>query len=386
MFPEKIMARKDGQIIRRGDHKFLIRIYQGCDPDTGKRRYLNKMVHGTKKHAQKTLTKMLRDKDMGTLQEPSRVSLDSHLDTWLETVAKHRVKPDTLDQYTRILKYLRPDLGPKQLSQLQPHEIQATLAAMMDRGLSARTVRYAHSVLRSALQQAVKWRMILTNPADAVDLPHMQKREITPMNAEQAEAFLEAARNDVLYSYFATVLTLGLRPSEGAGLVWGDIDLTVGRLGVRRTIKRRKGGGWYFDEPKTRQSRRNLPMPGSLTSILLKHQEEGYSSAHGLVFCTSSGEALDVRNVAQRNYKRILLAAGLPSSFRLYDLRHTCATLLLLAGVHPKVVSERLGHTTIRETMDTYSHVLPSMQREASEAIEGILFKESPQGLQRVVN
>lgn len=172
------------------------------------------------------------------------------------------------------------------------------------------------------------------------------------------------------------LLTTGLRPSEALALKWTDLDFTKGKgtLSVRRTVTRRKGGGWTFEEPKTPKSRRHMEIPGSLTELLVELRAEQPQNELDLVFPSENGQPLMEGNLARRNFKRVLKQAGLPESLRLYDLRHTCATLLLLASVHPKVVSERLGHSSIRETLDTYSHVLPSMQKHASDALENMLF------------
>ena len=337
------MASTAGQIIKRGERKWVLRIFLGRDTDTGKHNYLNKTVHGTKKDAQKVLNDMLTAKDTGTLITESRESLNSYLDRWLEAAAKPRLSERTYNDYVWLLeRYVRPALGKRQLSQLSPLDIQTLYGDMQTEGLSARTVRYTHSVLRNALEQAVKWRMSRTNPADAVDLPRKERREMQAMNQEEAGRFLAAARGDDLCAFFTLLITTGLRPSEAIALKWSDLDLTSSGLSVRRTVTRRKGGGWYFGEPKTAKSRRHMEIPTSLVSLLLEHRKGTYPSEHGLVFPNVNGEPLYEHNLARRNYKRVLARAGLPSTFRLYDLRHTCATLLLLAGVHPKVVSERL--------------------------------------------
>ena len=252
-------------------------------------------------------------------------------------------------------------MGGKLITNLKPLDIQTVYAEMLNRGLSARTVRYAHSVLNMALTQAIKWQMLGSSPAQAVDLPKQQRKEMNAMDREEAGRFLEAAKTDSHHVLLVLLLTTGLRPSEALALKWSDLDLHVGKLSVNRTVARRKGGGWYFKTTKTPNSRRSIDILDTLTTLLLNHREVAYPSEYGLVFSNLNGEPLDLDHFSQRNYKRVLDVAGLPKKFRLYDLRHTCATLLLLAGVNPKVVSERLGHSSIRETMDTYSHVLPSM-------------------------
>lgn len=175
-----------------------------------------------------------------------------------------------------------------------------------------------------------------------------------------------------------------MRPEEYLALQWKDIDFSQGVVTVQRTLCwRRRGGGWYFGEPKTARSRRSIPLPFSVVRDLSEHKRrqaeerlKGGPSykALDLVFATSEGGPLLSQNLFRRHFKPILRRAGLPESIRMYDLRHSCATLLLAANENPKVVSERLGHATITLTLDTYSHVLPSMQRAATEKLETMLF------------
>jgi integrase len=167
-------------------------------------------------------------------------------------------------------------------------------------------------------------------------------------------------------------------------LQWKDVDLIKGTATVQRVIVWKKGGGWYFSEPKTSKSRRTVPLPASITKMLVDHKRRqakhrlklgpAYEN-HDLVFATGKGTPLYYRHLSRRYFAPTLKRAGL-QGLRLYDLRHSCATLLLSAGENPKVVSERLGHSSIVLTLDIYSHVLPDMQREATEKLERMLFKQ----------
>src|SRR5262249_32461014 len=227
-------------------------------------------------------------------------------------------------------------------------------------------------------------RILAQNPATSVDLPRQQRKEMQALSPEQATKFLEAASNDRWGVLFAFALATGTRPEEYLGLQWKDMDADKGIVTVRRTLCWHRGArGWYFGEPKTSRSRRSIPIPSSTLRSLLAHKrkqaEERLQAAskyenYDLVFATSHGTPLMLRNLLRRHFKPILKAAGLPDSIRMYDLRHSCATLLLSANENPKVVSERLGHASIVLTLDTYSHVLPSMQQAASEKLERILF------------
>jgi integrase len=171
---------------------------------------------------------------------------------------------------------------------------------------------------------------------------------------------------------FAVGLVTGMRPEEYLALQWKDVDLQQGTATVQRTLcwRRQKGGGWYFGEPKTSQSRRTVPLPSSIVRELGRHKVRQAKTRLrkgakyqplDLVFATETGGPLHSENLATRNFRVIRDRAKLPASITPYSLRHTCATLLLLAGENPKVVSERLGHSSVVMTLDTYSHVLPCM-------------------------
>ena len=372
-----------GQLIRRGERTWLVRIYLGRD-GAGKRKYLNKTVQGNKKHAEQQLTKLLRERDVGTLVEPSETTLDAYLERWLEGVARTRVRENTYEDYRFLMRrYVRPVLGNRRLDQLKTLEVQQLYSDMSASGLSPRTVRYTHTVLRNALAQAVTWGMLARNPADLAVLPRKQRQEMQALAPEEARRFLSAAKEDPCHAVFNLLLDTGLRPSEALGLKWDDVDLSGRSLAVRRTLTRGTRG-WRFEEPKTLQSRRSVPFTDGLLSVLLAHKEAQPINALRLVFTGETGEPLIANNLAKRNLNRILRQAGLPERFRLYDLRHTCATLMLIAGVHPKVVSERLGHASVKITLDTYSHVLPTMQREATEKLGNLLYENDDEA--RVYN
>ena len=364
-----------GQLIKRGDKKYVVRIFLGRDPDTGKRRYLNQQVHGTKKQAEQTLTALLRAKDTGTLVEPVKMSLNTLLDKWLETAVKPRVRERTYRGYVDVSKrYLRKTVGDKLITQVRPVIIQELYADMLGRGLSPRTVRHVQTVLHNCFEQAVRWQLVQANPAKHVDLPRQSQEEMQVMSEDEAQHFLATALTDPLHGFFALLLGTGARPSEAAALRWGDLELHTKTLSIRRTVVRPKGGGWCFEEPKTKRGKRTIALPDGLITTLLEYRESAPPSEHDLMFPAVNGEPLNINNVRNRNFTEVRTKAGLSETYNLYTLRHTHATLCLLAGIHPKVVSERLGHATVSITLDTYSHVLPNMQREASQKLNTMLF------------
>lgn len=226
-----VVARRSGQIIFRGDNTWLVRIFLGRDPESGKRNYHNHTVRGTRKDAQRYLNAQLRERDLGTFAEPSGEPLNRYLDRWLESAARPKLKSKTFRDYENLLaRYVRPALGQRPLAQVTPLDIQALYGELQRKDLSARTVRYTHAVLRSALEQAVKWRLLSTNPAYAVDLPKQSRKEIHVFSTEQTRAFLEAAADDKLGGLFGLAATAGLRPSEYLALKWMDLDEVGGTV------------------------------------------------------------------------------------------------------------------------------------------------------------
>ncbi|HEY0459261.1 MAG TPA: tyrosine-type recombinase/integrase [Pyrinomonadaceae bacterium] len=369
-----------GQLIKRGE-TWLIRIYLGRD-SKGKKKFFNKTVRGSKKDAQKFLTAKLREKDLGIFVEPASMGLNDYLDQWLEETAIYKLRARTLENYKSLLnRHIRPKLGLKRLCDLQAYEIQKLYNEMKKADYSPKTIRHAHNVLSTALNQAVRLKMLSYNPCDVCELPRQEKPEMKYFSPEETAEFLRFAKNDKYYAVFLIAIETGMRPEEYLGLQWKDVDFNYNKVSVRRAVVVRKGGGFDFTEPKTKKSRRSIPISKSVIDALKKHRknqlEERIKNAKryqnfDLVFASEIGTPLLHQNLTRRHFKPIRDAAGLPK-IRLYDLRHTTATLLLSAGENPKVVSERLGHASIVLTLDTYSHVLPTMQETATNKIEKLM-------------
>lgn len=354
-----------------------MRVYIGRGAD-GKRIYQNKTVRGTKKDAERVCNDLLSRRDLGALMKPAKTTLEAHLKDWMERVVKPRVKARTYDDYERIaMREIGPALGGKLVTQISPSDIQGFYLQLGKRGLSARSIRYVHAVLSNALKIAVRWQLIPSNPCDHVDLPKAVRKTMTALSPEEAKAFLSVAANDPLEAFFLLQVTAGFRPNETLALRWSDIDFASGIIRIERALSGR-AGKQTSEEPKTSKSRRQVPVPTFVIEALRKRKEQQDSNAQnvdafGLVFRNSEGRPLDLNNITKRHYKPLLAKAGINRNVRLYDLRHTCATLLLRAGESPKVVAERLGHSSIVLTLDTYSHLLPDMQRQASEKLEKML-------------
>lgn len=210
----------------------------------------------------------------------------------------------------------------------------------------------------------------------------MEKTEMNYFTPEETGRFLQAAKDDKYFAVFLVAIETGMRPEEYLGLQWKDVDFDNKVLSVRRAVVICKGGGFIFTEPKTKKSRRSTPLSNSVINALKTHRRHqleerlklgGSYRNFDLVFASEIGTPLLHQNLTRRHFKAIRDKAKLPK-IRLYDLRHTTATLLLSAGENPKVVSERLGHASIVLTLDTYSHVLPTMQKDATDKIEKLMF------------
>lgn len=372
-----------GQIYKRGERTWQVRIFMGRDAN-GKQIFHRKTIHGTKKDADRYLTAARREMDLGIFVEPTAMSVNEYFDRWLRDAARPRVSRRTADGYAGMLeRYIRRPLGHKRLDKLQPLDIQAVYGEMQVRGLSARVVRHTHSVLHNALKQAVKWGLLSRNPSDLVELPKVPYKERRVLAPDEAANFLEAAATMPHGLIFEFALLTGMRPEEYLALQWADIDFERDTAQVRRALVRHKKS-WSFEEPKTARSRRTVYLPAPLLQKLVAHKRRQGEArlklgaawqAFDLVFCSDEGTPLTIPNITYRYFRPILTAANLPR-IRLYDLRHTCATLLLIAEENPKVVSERLGHSTIVLTLDTYSHVLPTMQQGATARLEKLLYRK----------
>ena len=364
-------------------------MYIGRDSQ-GRRHYFSETIKGCLKDAKKRLTEKLREKDTGTLIKTERMTLNEYLDKWLESAISVRVRPNTLFDYKKHLRLqVRPHLGHYPLAALRPLHIQGLNTKLQQRGLAVATIRKVHAILFSALNQAVKWRIIPSNPVEGAEISRGNRnttqggqRQMRTLTPEQAAHFLTILSGDMYYPLFLLALIGGFRPEEYLGLRWRDCNFDSGVVTIRTVLIRREdGNGWYFGEPKTRRSRRNVPLPVSAIAALVEHkkkQDEWKQKVgsnyidYDFVFATRSGLPIDRSNLTV-SFKLRLKAAGLPSNIRLYDLRHSCASLLLMANEHPKVVSERLGHNSVAITIDVYSHVLPTMQQAASDKLEQML-------------
>ncbi len=374
-------VRRRGGIKRRGENSWQVSLFIGMDA-TGKRIDHSRTVRGTRKEAEQALNKIVREFDQGILVDNPSMTLNEYFDKWLESSSKLKNSPRTSYGQKAIYdRYFRDTIGMKKLEKLQPLEIQRVYAGLIDQGLSPQTVKHAHAVIRCSLNQAVKWKLLARNPALLAETPPVHRQERRVLTAEETKRFIEECDKTPNGLIFEFAVLTGMRPEEFLAVQWGDLDFERKTIQVNRALIRHKGS-WSFNKPKTHRSRRSITLPAPLVHKLVLHKQKqtfqrlkclNLWEDNDLIFCGEFGTPLQISNLTYRYFRPILERAGLPQ-IRLYDLRHTHATLLLSANENPKVVSERLGHSTIVLTMDTYSHVLPTMQQAATDKLEAMIF------------
>ena len=349
-------GRGEGSIYRRKDGSWVAQYTVG-----DKRRY----IYGkTRKDVAARLSKAIAERDSGIVYDPENLKVADYLDRWLDSI-RDTLRERTWRRHEEIARlHLKPILGSIRLEKLNALQVQALYRSKLDSGLSPRTVQIIHTTLHKALKQAVRWSLIPRNVCEVVVPPRVPKSEIKPLDSRQAKKLLATARDQQPYFYplYVLAVTTGMRSGEILGLQWRDVDLDAGTLQVRRTVF-----NGTVSTPKTARSNRGIRLPKIAVEALRRHPRSSE-----WIFSSKNGTSLSVHNLHNRSWKPLLKDAGLPN-IRFHDLRHTCATLLLSKGVHPKVVQELLGHSSIEITLDTYSHVLPSMGDSVATAMDELL-------------
>ena len=314
-------------------------------------------------------------REAADLREHDPVTVGDYLASWLDH-ARVRVRAKTHDGYqAQIRLYALPRLGTIALSNLGPLHLQGLYGDLLRRGLSTGTVLNLHLVLTQALAQAARWGLIPANPAAGAQPPRPRRPEIAVVDPSLAQRVLDAVQGTRFEIPAAMAIATGMRRGEILALRWSDLDAELTTAHVRRTLET-AGGRLVFEEPKTRRSRRAVSLPAFLRPYLQRQQQAQGARRErcpswidlDLVMDRGDGSPLNPDTLSAGWY-RFLKRSGLPH-IRFHDLRHAHATLMLLQGVHPKVVSERLGHASVGLTLDTYSHVLPAMQTEAVRAFD----------------
>lgn len=375
-------------IIKKSDGKYLVRVSRG----TGTRRvWINKTFEGTRKEAIAFAHQQEMLIATGRVPGGGRIRFRDFKAIWLEAV-KMTIQPLTWDFYEGHIRRCTVPLDDLRIDEIGPHHIQAVYNELSDRPA---TVNGLHATLGVLFNDAIRKGLIRDNPCKYTNRPRKQRPGITVLNAGEARGFLDicrGSRNGVIFEF---ALETGMRPEEYLAARWSD--LTGGEVSIQQVVQfNRKGGGYYFKEPKTARSRRRVPVSEAMRFRLTGHRREQNEHRlamkrtwfnHDLIFPDTIGKPLPITNLTRRYFRPILQIMWPPvilpdgterpnpdaKPLTLYSLRHSCATLLLMAGVNPKVVADRLGHSSIVQTLDTYSHVLPHIQADATSILDGVL-------------
>ena len=360
-------AYGEGSISKRKDGRWIGIAELGWQD--GKRR--RKYVYGaTRAEVAAKLAKVRSDHRAGQLIADERITVQQFVDTWLETV-KPSVTDSTWTRYEALLRlHALPFIGRLRLGRLGPFHLEQLYAGRIKAGLSPTTVLQLHRILHHALRDAVRWSLVPRNVSELVTAPRRASHEFRVLSPDQAQAFLQAVKGNRLEALYVLAITTGMRQGELFGLRWTDVNLRAGSLHLTRQLK-------------TRSSRRQVLLPRVAVEALTTHYERQDQERrlvgtawedNGLAFPNQVGRPINPSNFLPRDFYPLLQRAGLPR-MRFHDLRHSAATLLLELGIHPKVVSEMLGHSQIGITLDLYSHVTATMQRDAVEAFDELLGK-----------
>jgi integrase len=383
------MTRKQpngmGTLVQRKDGRWQAAVY--VYTPTGER--VRKYVYGkTREEVNNKRIGLLDNNRKGIPSVTSSMKLGEYLDYWLYEVARNELRPSTFAAYeTLTVHYVRPQLATKRLNKLGVHDVRAFITTIKKqngrkgRKLSQRTVQFIHAILRAALQHAVREELIGRNVAKLVSVPSRTDHEITPMEPRDVKRFLGHVQDHWLCALWLIYLATGLRRGEALGLAWSDVNLATGEFRVRRTVQR-INGTIVFGEPKTSRSRRTLHLPAVCIEALKRHRQIVVDRAAAwsnpvpdqpkdLIFVTRTGRVIDPRSI-NRSFDSLLTKAEI-DHLRVHDLRHTCATFLMMEGSTGREVMEQLGHSSIGITMNVYGHVLNEAKRDMSARMNQLL-------------
>ena len=376
---KKINAKNTGTVRQRPDGRWEARATVG-----GKRR----SFYGDKQSdVVKAMRAALKASDDGAYFEPTRFTVGEWLDTWLKEYAEPSLKTLSLSTYeSRIRTHIKPSLGKLKLSELNATHIQTLYNNLTRReGLSPKTVKNVHGILHKAISQAVKLRYIPYNPADACELPRMEKREVSPLTEADITAMLaQISEGEPLRDMFTVTLFTGMRRGEVCGLSWDAVNFKDGTITVRQQLQKeqKKGGQHYIATTKNDQIRIITPAPyvmNILHEVYKRQIQERYNAGTAwhnpwnLVFTDPLGNFI-IPQTASKRFKALCASIGRPDA-HFHDMRHTYAVVSLQEGDDVKTVQQNLGHATASFTLDVYGHVSEKMKQESARRMENFITK-----------
>ncbi|WP_375408939.1 tyrosine-type recombinase/integrase [uncultured Methylobacterium sp.] len=374
-----------GHIRERSPGRWAI-ILDIPDPETGKRKRKWHSFAGTKREAQKESARLITQLQGGDYVEPGKETVGKFLDRWLDHM-RSQVSPRSHERYSELAKKnLAPLLGGVVLTQLRPEQISAAYAKALvsgrrdgTGGLAPRTVHHMHRILRQALGQAVKWRILVRNPADVVGAPKVERQKMHALDAHETALLLAHFRPTRMFIPILLAALCGLRRGEVTALRWRSVDFAGAQLAIVESTEQTHKGT-RAKETKSGRSRR-VALPSIVAEELRLHRlrqaEEllrlGIRLADDThVFAQADGLPIQPNSLTHEFTRILALSTALPR-VRFHDLRHSHATQLLASGIHPKIAQERLGHSSIAITLDLYSHVLPGMQEDAAAKVDAAM-------------
>ncbi len=338
----------------------------------GKRQQKWESGFRTKREAQEALTNRLHELQNNEYIIASKSTLGEYLKNWFSDYVETTLAINTVNGYRNIIyKHIIPELGNVFLNKLNPMQVQKLYNKKLSEGLSATSVIFIHRVLHKALEQAYKMQIISKNVSELVEIPRKAKYHAQVLSEIKVKQLLDAVSDTEIFLPILLAVTLGLRRGEVLGLKWSDIDFENGIITVCRTAVKNKNEIIYT-KPKTETSNRKIKVSPKFIEILTKAKAEQVNeNVDGLIACYNNGLPIS-QDVLDKRFKACLKRNNLPD-IRFHDLRHTNATLMLKNNIAPKIVSERLGHSSIGITMDLYTHVLIEMQNEAADSMDSLI-------------
>jgi len=363
-----------GHITQEGKGKWKITVEAGKDPITGKRKRIIKRIEGRRADAQALMAQIVTELRQGTYIEQDNIRVDQWLNTWLHSYKKSSVRLTTWESYgMNIRVHLNPAIGALSLQSLRPDHLQKLYNEKYQNGLSARTIRYIHTIINAALKQAVKNQLVFRNVAEATTLPKQEKSQVRAMTLDEQTNFLRVSQGDRMAAAFIVLFATGLRRGELLGLKWRNVNLGLARISIEENLVQTYTRSFQYQLPKTEKSKGQIPLNKSALEAFKEHRKamlaEGHYALDKPIFCTKKGTPYNPRDFS---YKFVALRnkAKISKDITVHSIRHTFATRLLEAGVSMKEAQELLRHENITTTADIYSHVSIEIKQMAVNKLD----------------
>jgi len=353
----------EGSIYRRDDGLWVAQVYLPSGKKKVKHSKSQKVVRDWLQEQKEAISK-------GAYIDAKEIALQDFLEQYMAS-ASSSLRPKTVESYTYLIRnHIVPELGSYRLTQLRPDMIQAFYTAKVSAGLSNRTVRYMHAILHKALEQAMKWGLVIRNVTDLVDPPSLSRSPQATWNTEQAKRFLEQVKGSRCYPMYCLAF-IGLREGEILGLQVEDFDPIAHTISIRHALEYLIGKGLVLTEPKTESGKRTIKLP-DFVYIPLKEHRDGLERKQGFLFTTGNGTPFSPRNLF-RDFKEQTRTAGLPD-IRFHDLRHQAVSFMInVLKIPPSVAQSIVGHASPLLTLGVYTHTSTEIQMDAAERM-GELF------------